>query len=135
MKKPETAVTKKKKKPRSRAGETWHRLKKNKGAMIGLAIIIILVLIALYTSIFWDYNTMIVKVNIPERVQPPSRAHPFGTDDMGRDVLIRTLYGTKYSLIIGFGATAIGLIIGVLLGAVAFPGRRPLNGRRKCLSW
>ncbi|HHU06132.1 MAG TPA: ABC transporter permease [Clostridiales bacterium] len=118
MKNPETAVTTKKKN-RSRAGETWHRLKKNKGAMLGLAIIILLVLIALYTSIFWDYNTMIVKVNIPERVQPPSPVHPFGTDDMGRDVLIRTLYGTRYSLIIGFGATAIGLIIGVLLGAVA----------------
>jgi peptide/nickel transport system permease protein len=103
--------------------------------MLGLAIIILLVLIALYTSIFWDYNTMIVKVNIPERVQPPSPVHPFGTDDMGRDVLIRTLYGTRYSLIIGFGATAIGLIIGVLLGAVAFPRRRPLNGHRRCWSW
>ena len=95
MKNPETAVTTKKKN-RSRAGETWHRLKKNKGAMLGLAIIILLVLIALYTSIFWDYNTMIVKVNIPERVQPPSPVHPFGTDDMGRDDLIRTLYGTRY---------------------------------------
>ena len=106
-------------KSRSHLGEAWHRLKKNKGAMIGLAIIVILILIAVYTSCFVDYNTVIVKVNIVDRVQAPSVKHPFGTDDMGRDMFWRTLYGAKYSLIIGFGATAIGVILGVFLGALA----------------
>lgn len=113
-----TAVTEKKK-CRSRSGEIWNRLKKNKGAMIGLGIIVTLVIIAICTSLFLDYNTMVVKVNIVNRVRPPSITHLFGTDDMGRDILWRTLYGAKYSLIIGFGATAIGLVLGVFLGALA----------------
>ena len=119
MKKKNSAAVRGGRKNRSRVGEIWHRLKKNKGAVAGLFIIAALILVAIGTSLFVDYNTTIVKVNIVNRVLPPSMAHPFGTDDMGRDVFWRTLYGTKYSLIIGFGATAIGVIIGVFLGAVA----------------
>ncbi len=106
-------------KRRSRAGEIWHRMKKNKGAMIGLSVIVILILVAFLTSVFVDYNATIVKMNISNAVQPPSLKHPFGTDDMGRDLFWRTLYGARYSLIIGIGATSISLIIGVFLGALA----------------
>ena len=53
------------------------------------------------------------------RFQPPSLQHPFGTDDMGRDMFLRTIYGARYSLVIGFGASTISLIIGMSLGAVA----------------
>ena len=104
---------------RSRFGELWHRLKRNKGALVGLTVIALLVLTAILTAVFVDYKEMIVRMNPAIRVQPPSLAHPFGTDDVGRDLFWRTLYGTRYSLIIGFGATAFAMIVGVFLGGVS----------------
>lgn len=104
---------------RSWAGGVWHRLKKNKGSMVGLAIIIILILIAILTALFVDYNTVIIKYNVAEHMQPPSWRHPFGTDDMGRDLFWRTLYGARYSLIIGIGATSIALVFGIFFGSMA----------------
>lgn len=109
----------KKKKRRTHGGEIWHRLKKNKGAMVGLAVIVGLILVAVLTSLFLDYNEKIVKMDMTAFMQPPSWEHPFGTDDSGRDMFWRTLYGTRYSLIIGIGATAIAMCIGIFLGAVA----------------
>ncbi len=58
-------------------------------------------------------------LSILNRLKPPSALHWFGTDEYGRDVLSRTLYGARLSLIIGFGATFISLIIGVPLGLIA----------------
>jgi peptide/nickel transport system permease protein len=58
-------------------------------------------------------------ISLLSRLKPPSAAHWFGTDDYGRDVLSRTLYGTRLSLIIGFGATLISVALGVPLGLVA----------------
>lgn len=106
------------KKRRTRAGEIWHRLKRNKGSMVGLAVIIILVLIAVGTWLFVDYNS-VIKMDYTQAMMAPSWQHPFGTDDQGRDLFIRTLYGARYSLIIGIGATAIALIFGIFLGSVA----------------
>jgi ABC-type dipeptide/oligopeptide/nickel transport system permease subunit len=57
--------------------------------------------------------------NLGEAFMPPSPAHPLGTDDFGRDELVRLLYGARYTLLVGFGAVAIGLAIGVPLGAAS----------------
>ena len=104
---------------RSQTAEIWRRLKKNKGAMVGLAIVIILAFIALFANVLLDYETDVVGQNIAQRMQEPSREHWLGTDEVGRDALSRLLYGTRFSLSVGIVAVAIALAIGVTLGAIA----------------
>lgn len=107
------------KKRRGRMGDVLHRLSKNKGAMLGLFIILTLVFISVFADVFFDYETQIIATNVPERLVAPYWKHPFGTDDMGRDMLVRILYGARYSLAIGAVAVLIALAVGVVLGAIA----------------
>lgn len=106
-------------KSRSLAQETWRRLLKNKGAIVGMIFLIVLILSAILSGFIFDYDTQVIGQNISERLQGPSAQHIFGTDELGRDVFIRLVYGARYSLIIGMGAVGIGLVIGVVLGAIA----------------
>ncbi|MBQ7509138.1 MAG: ABC transporter permease [Spirochaetales bacterium] len=96
-----------------------HNLRKNKGAMIGLAIIVALVLVSCFADVIYDYDTEIAGLNIAEKLIRPCKEHIFGTDDMGRDIFKRVIYGARYSLGVGFAATMIGMAIGVVLGAIA----------------
>lgn len=109
----------KKIKSRTLAAETWRRLKKNKGAIIGMGFIILLVALALASSLMYDYNTDIIGQNIAERFERPNGSHWFGTDQVGRDIFARILYGARYSLAISAGSVAIGLVVGVILGSIA----------------
>lgn len=104
---------------RSQAAEIWRRLKKNKGAMVGLAVVCILVFVALFADFLVDYDTAVAGQNIMERLQWPSLRHPMGTDEMGRDLFARVLYGTRISLAVGLVAVAVALAFGVTLGAIA----------------
>ncbi|MBQ3487016.1 MAG: ABC transporter permease [Clostridia bacterium] len=104
---------------RSRMGEIWHRLKKNKGAMVGLAIVVILVLIALTCDLWMSYEDDVIAQTISQRLQKPSAEHPLGTDNFGRDLLARLLYATRYSLSVGFVAVVIALFLGLIFGALA----------------
>lgn len=115
----EHAEEKKGRKQRGQAAEVWHQLKKNKGAMIGLALIILIVLATVAANLFLDYDTQVIGMNVKERLQRPNLNHLMGTDDMGRDIFWRILYGAKYSLSVGVVAVIIALIIGVPLGAIA----------------
>ena len=97
--------------------EAWKRLCKNKTAVAGMIIIVLLLLVAVFADVlapfdfrYQDYTAILKK---------PSFEHPFGTDYLGRDVLSRCIYGTRYSLPIGILSVAIGLGIGGLLGLVA----------------
>ena len=103
---------------RSMAQETWRRLKKNKGAMFGIAFLLRLVLATIVASFIFDYDKDIIAMT-KDRFLPPSWEHPFGTDNMGRDIFKRVLYGAKYSLVLSFGATALGLAVGLFFGAIA----------------
>ena len=103
---------------RSMAQETWRRLKKNKGAMFGIAFLLFLVLATIVASFIFDYDKDIIAMT-KDRFLPPSWEHPFGTDNMGRDIFKRVLYGAKYSLVLSFGATALGLAVGIFFGAIA----------------
>lgn len=111
-------------KQRGQGAEIWHRLKKNRGAMLGLFIIILLACIAILGTFFIDYD-QVAKQNYEICKQRPSLSHIMGTDEYGRDIFIRVLYGTRYSLSIGVVAVSIALAIGVFLGALAgyFGGR------------
>lgn len=104
---------------RSQLQEIWRNLKKNKGAIIGIIIIVAVTVLALSAPLIYDYEEDVVKQHISERLQTPSLAHPFGTDDVGRDILARTIWGARYSLPIGFVAVVVAILLGVTMGAVA----------------
>lgn len=106
-------------KKRSRLAEIWRQLKKNKGAITGLVIIALLVILAIGAEFALDYDTDVIGPNYEERLEGPSSEHWFGTDDYGRDVLSRILYGARYSLMIGVVAVIVSLAIGVTLGSIA----------------
>ncbi|MEM5781537.1 MAG: ABC transporter permease, partial [Lawsonibacter sp.] len=67
----------------------------------------------------FDYETQVIATNVPEMLQWPSLRHPFGTDNYGRDILTRLLYGGRYSLTIGVCSVAVSLLIGSSLGVIA----------------
>jgi len=106
-------------KKRSSLGMVWHQLKKNKGAIIGLILILLVIILALCAPLIYDYKTDIVKNHVRERMLFPSPEHPFGTDDLGRDILARVIWGARYSLAVGVVAVMFALVIGVTLGAIA----------------
>ena len=100
-------------------------LKKNRLAVFGLIVIVILFSIAIAT-IAIDiatnksfYNERIINQDLSLRLAPPSLQHIFGCDEFGRDIFLRILWGTKYSLFIGIGALLLSLLIGIPLGMVA----------------
>jgi len=115
----ETAAPAKKKKSKSQGAEIWARFCKNKGAMVGLVIVILLALLAIFADVIIDYDTQVVGYNIRERLQWPNANHWFGTDEMGRDLFWRILYGTKYSFTIGVACALLAAAVGIPLGAIA----------------
>jgi len=99
--------------------ETLRRLARNKGAVIGIVILSILLLLALSADILFDYETMVEANNIPERLMPPCWEHPFGTDQFGRDMLARVVHGSRLSLTVSACSVTLSLLVGGLLGAVS----------------
>ncbi len=108
----------KKSKKNSQAKEIWRRFRKSKTAMLGLVLLIFVVGIAIFADVIVPYENAIAQ-DIPNRLQGPSAAHWFGTDEAGRDLFARIVHGSRYSLAIGIITTIVSMIIGGLLGAVA----------------
>lgn len=106
-------------KKQSQIKETWRRLCRNKTAVLGLIIISVMIFVIVISPLLFSYEDQVIKQNIKERLQPPSSAHPFGTDEMGRDILARVVYGGRASLSISFIAVAISLTIGGVIGSIA----------------
>lgn len=106
-------------KKRSMVSEVWRNYKKSPSAVVGLIVICVIVIVAIIAQFVFDYNIDIVQQDIMNRLQKPSESHIFGTDQYGRDVLVRVLYGAKYSLSVGIVSTAISCIIGSTLGLIA----------------
>lgn len=115
-------------KKRSQWMEVWRRLKKDKMAMLGLGILIVLILLAVFANQIADYDEVAIKQNTSVRLQGPSKDHWLGTDDLGRDIFARLIHGARISLMVGIVAVGIAVIIGGTLGAVAgFYGGRVDN--------
>ena len=97
--------------------DAWRRLKANKVAMVSLVFIIAVIIFAFLGPLFreGDYTTQFRGM---ENLHPNGR-FPFGTDKLGRDLMLRTMYGTRVSLIVGVFASIIVLIIGTLYGSIA----------------
>ena len=93
------------------------KLIKNKFAMIGLTTIILLILVSVFAPVISPYTPS--QQNIFERLQPPSLTHIFGTDDLGRDVFTRMIFGARISLSVGFISVFIILVIGTFLGIIS----------------
>lgn len=106
-------------KKRSQLAEIWRRMRRNRLAMAGLAIVIALVLIAVFADQIFDYKTVVIKQNPLSRLQGPSAKHWFGTDELGRDILARLVHGARISLLVGVVAVIIALATGGVLGAIA----------------
>ena len=93
------------------------RFKRKKGAVIGLAVLILLILSALFSDILTPYE--FDKINPINALRPPSLEHPMGTDAFGRDQLTRIMHGGKVSLQVGMISVLIGGTFGILMGAIA----------------
>jgi peptide/nickel transport system permease protein len=96
----------------------WRRFRRHKMALFGLVVLCLLVLYSLGGALFFT-EAYANRTDTVMRLQPPSRAHPFGTDTVGRDILARTIYGGQISLLIGLSAMLVGVVIGVTIGALA----------------
>ena len=95
----------------------WSRLIRDKLAVVGLLIVLGFVVLSALTPAIAPYNPSTIDVD--NILAPPSAAHLFGTDDLGRDVFTRMLYGTGISLKVGFVAVGIAVLIGTFLGAIS----------------
>jgi len=102
---------------RSRWRETLAVVAGNRLALAGMVVLALLIVAALLGPQLAPYGYN--QVDVPNRLQPPSVLHPFGTDDLGRDVFSRVLLGARVSLLVGFVAVGISLTAGTLLGLLA----------------
>ena len=94
----------------------WQRLRQNRMALAGGFIVLLMFIMAAAASLI-DADP--AAIDISQSLLPPSWQHPLGTDDLGRGVLVRMLYGARISLLVGFLAVGISCAIGILLGALA----------------
>ena len=92
------------------------KMMQNKGSMIGLIVLIILILAAIFAPYLSPYGY--ADMDMSNMYQKPCLAHPFGTDELGRDILSRVMYGGRYSLFIGLSATVFALIFGITFGSI-----------------
>ena len=104
-------------KKRSLWANAWKKLKRNKRAMAGLYFLLFLVVIAILAPILAPQGYDVQNPNTI--LLSPSWSHPLGTDNYGRDVLVRIMYGSQISLQLGFISVSIALVIGGFIGAIA----------------
>ena len=97
--------------------EAFRRFRRHRLAAISVMILALLALAILAGPLIW--RVPINEIDFTARLSPPSFDHPFGTDDLGQDLLARMLYGGRISLAVGFAAMAVALVAGTIIGAIA----------------
>jgi len=102
---------------RSQLGEIWRRLKKNKLAMVSMCFILLLGLMVIFANVISPYPYD--KIDLSNALQMPSLAHLMGTDDFGRDIFSRILFGGRISLLVAFCTVLVSIVISAVLGAAA----------------
>lgn len=93
------------------------RLVRNRLSLVGMIITLVVVLVAIFAPMLAPYDP--IKINLIERLKPPSAEHWMGTDNFGRDILSRVIYGTRITLQIGVVSVALGTVLGLVIGALA----------------
>jgi peptide/nickel transport system permease protein len=101
----------------SLARETWRRFRRHKLALVSMFILLTMVLAVAFGSLLWP--VAINDIDFTARLKGPSLAHPFGTDDLGQDLLARVLYGGRISLAVGLLAMVVAIVVGILIGVIA----------------
>ena len=104
----------------SPARRTWRAFRRNPLGMGSAAVIVLMIAVAILAPLLATFPGGYGR----EILQAPSAAHPFGTDDLGRDVLAQVIWGTRISMIIGFASSFLAILIGVALGVLAAYARR-----------
>lgn len=118
-------------KERSLWQDVWMRLKQNKLALAGIVFLAILIVISISTFVIdiathnAIYDKYVIDMNLVEKLKGPSLKHIFGQDEFGRDILLRIVWGTRYSMFLGTGAIILAALCGGAIGAVAgFYGKK-----------
>ena len=111
-------------KTRSRREDFLRAFFSNRLAIFGTAVMVVFVLMAVFAPLMAPYDPL--DQNIPEKFDGPSLAHPFGQDELGRDILSRIIYGARISLTAGLAAVALATVVGTIVGLTAgYLGRWP----------
>ncbi|MBI4772725.1 MAG: ABC transporter permease [Deltaproteobacteria bacterium] len=97
--------------------ENWRRFRANRLALVGSLVVLFLFVVSLAAPVLAPHDPEVINVKLI--LSPPSPEHPFGTDQLGRDLLSRMIYGSQISLKVGFVAVGIATLIGIVLGALA----------------
>jgi len=97
--------------------EVWRRFRRHKLALFGTVVLTVIVLAVLFGPLIW--RVPINDIDFAARLAGPSLKHPFGTDDLGQDLLARMLYGGRISIAVGLAAMLIAIFVGVVIGAIA----------------
>ncbi|MGL5122966.1 MAG: ABC transporter permease [Fusobacteriaceae bacterium] len=97
--------------------DSWRKLKQNKLSLIGLIFIFLICLFAIFTPMVSQFDVFSNNLNMTNT--PPSKIHWFGTDQLGRDLFVRVMFGARYSLAIGFVASILNLFIGIVYGGIS----------------
>jgi ABC-type dipeptide/oligopeptide/nickel transport system permease subunit len=103
--------------PRGLWRDAWQRLKRNRSALAGAVVIAAFIILAVAAPLLAPYDP--IAQDYDHLREGPTLAHPFGTDNFGRDILSRVIYGTRVSLTVGFLGTLLGVTLGVLIGLLA----------------
>lgn len=104
-------------KSRSRLGELWFQFSRHKGAVVGMVVLALIILTVVIGPLIYRVDPL--KTNVRARSLPPSVEHPFGTDNLGRDLLAQNLAGGRVSLTVGLAAMLISVIVGTVIGQLA----------------
>lgn len=97
--------------------EVWRKFRRHKMAVASVVVLTLLAAAVLFGPLLW--RMPINEIDFTARLATPSWDHPFGTDDLGQDLLARMLYGGRISLAVGFAAMAVAIIVGTLIGAIS----------------
>ncbi len=109
---------------RQSAGRVWREFRHQRAGMAGLIILVIVVLIAVGSFLFGDSSGLDVTQATGKLLAPPYPGYPLGTDNAGRSVLTMLIWGSQISLLVGFAASVVAMVIGTLVGIASghFPG-------------
>jgi len=105
--------------------DAWRRFRRHRLAFLSAFILVAMIAAILLAPLFWGAS--INEIDFTARLKAPSWQHPFGTDDLGQDLLARILYGGRISLAVGLSAMVVAMVVGTVIGAVAGMSRRWLG--------
>ncbi|MHC2256537.1 ABC transporter permease [Bradyrhizobium embrapense] len=105
--------------------ETWRRYRRHRPAVVSAVLLLLLIAAVVIGPFIWRVS--ISDIDVVAGLQGPSLAHPFGTDDLGQDLLARMIYGGRISLAVGLAAMLVSVFVGTLIGALAGMSRGPLG--------